>query len=199
MWPQCGPHVAPNETPMRGPLRNPNETPILDDPGPPTCHPCPPALPQDNVPGFGGDRAIEIIEAELGKPIGAVFESFEREPIAAASLGQVHRATYKGQPVAVKVQRKGLKELFDTDLKNLKVLVKLLDKFDPKTDGADRSYADIYDESAKLLYEEIDYTLEGKNAQRFKDSFDQIGVGYIRVPNVYWEVCGGGGWMGPAG
>jgi len=143
---------------------------------------------QDNVPGFGGDRAIEIIEAELGKPIGAVFESFEREPIAAASLGQVHRATYKGQPVAVKVQRKGLKELFDTDLKNLKVLVKLLDKFDPKTDGADRSYADIYDESAKLLYEEIDYTLEGKNAQRFKDSFDQIGVGYIRVPNVYWEV-----------
>ena len=54
---------------------------------------------------------------------------------------QVHRATYKGKPVAVKVQRAGLKELFDTDLKNLKVLVKLLDKFDPKSDGADRSCA----------------------------------------------------------
>ena len=72
---------------------------------------------------------------------------------------------YKGKPVAIKVQRAGLKELFDTDLKNLKVLVKLLDKFDPKSDGADRSYVDIYEESAKLLYEEIDYTLEGKNAQ----------------------------------
>jgi len=143
---------------------------------------------QDNVPGFGGDKAIEIIEAELGQPIGEVFESFEKEPLAAASLGQVHRAVYKGQPVAVKVQRKGLKELFDTDLKNLKVLVKLLDKFDPKTDGADRSYADIYDESAKLLYEEIDYTLEGKNAQRFKAAFDDIGVDYIRVPTVYWDV-----------
>jgi hypothetical protein len=47
-------------------------------------------------------------------------------------LAQVHRAVYKGTPVAVKVQRAGLKELFDTDLKNLKVLVKLLDKFDPK-------------------------------------------------------------------
>ena len=70
----------------------------------------------------------------------------------------------------------------------MQVLAKLLDKFDPKSDGADRSYADIYDESAKLLYEEIDYTLEGENAQRFKQSFDEIGIDYIRVPNVYWEV-----------
>ena len=143
---------------------------------------------QDKVPGFGGDRAIAIIENEFGKPINELFDSFEKVPIAAASLGQVHKATYQGKPVAVKVQRAGLKELFDTDLKNLKVLAKLLDKFDPKSDGADRSYADIYDESAKLLYEEIDYTLEGKNAQRFKQSFNDIGIDYIRVPNVYWEV-----------
>ena len=143
---------------------------------------------QDKVPGFGGDRAVSIIETEFGKPIGQIFETFEKVPIAAASLGQVHRATYNGKPVAVKVQRAGLKALFDTDLKNLKVLAKLLDKFDPKSDGADRSYADIYDESAKLLYEEIDYTLEGKNAERFKRSFDEIGIDYIRVPNVYWEV-----------
>ena len=54
---------------------------------------------------------------------------------------KVHRAVYKGKPAAVKVQRAGLKELFDTDLKNLKVLAKLLDKFDPKSDGADRSCA----------------------------------------------------------
>lgn len=88
------------------------------------------------VPGFGGERAIAIIEAELGKPIGEVFESFDPTPIAAASLGQVHTAVYKGQKVAIKVQRAGLKELFDTDLKNLKVLVKLLDKFDPKCAAA---------------------------------------------------------------
>lgn len=68
------------------------------------------------------------------------------------------------------------------------VLVKLLDKFDPKSDGADRSYADIYDESAKLLYEEIDYTLEGKNGARFAASLKGIGLDYIKVPDVFWEV-----------
>jgi len=142
---------------------------------------------QDNVPGFGGEKAKAIIAQELGKPVDEVFDSFETEPIAAASLGQVHRAVYKGSPVAVKVQRAGLKELFDTDLKNLKVLVKLLDKFDPKSDGADRSYADIYDESSKLLYEEIDYTLEGKNAARFDESLKAGGIDYVRVPSVFWE------------
>ena len=67
------------------------------------------------------------------------------------------------------------------------MLAKLLDKFDPKADGADRSYADIYDESSKLLYEEIDYTLEGKNAQRFDESLKAVGIDYVRVPKVFWE------------
>ena len=143
---------------------------------------------QDNVPGFGGQKARDIISAELGRPIDDVFEDFSLEPIAAASLGQVHRATYMGKPVAIKVQRAGLKELFDTDLKNLKVLVKLLDKFDPKTDGADRSYADIYEESSKLLYEEIDYKLEAANCQRFARTFKEAGIEYVKVPDVYWDV-----------
>lgn len=143
---------------------------------------------QDNVPGFGGDRAIGIIENELGKPIHEIYDSFDKEPIAAASLAQVHRAVYKNNTVAVKVQRAGLKDLFDTDLKNLKVLAKLLDKLDPKSDGADRSYKDIFEESSKLLYEEIDFTLEGKNAELFGQSFDEIGIKYVRTPKIYWEL-----------
>ena len=92
----------------------------------------------DDVPGFGGKRAKEIVSKELGKPFDEVFQDFSEKPLKAASLGQVHTAMYKGQKVAIKVQRAGLRELFDKDLKVLKKLAVLLEKFDPKSDGADR-------------------------------------------------------------
>lgn len=74
----------------------------------------------DEVPGFDGRRAKDIVSKELGRPCDEVFTNFSREPLKAASLGQVHTAMYKGKKVAIKVQRAGLKELFDIDLKNLK-------------------------------------------------------------------------------
>jgi predicted unusual protein kinase regulating ubiquinone biosynthesis (AarF/ABC1/UbiB family) len=139
---------------------------------------------QAEVPGFSGAKAKSIVEEELGKPIDELFQSFSPEPFAAASLGQVHKAVTKsGAVVAVKVQRAGLKELFDVDLKNLKKLAELLDKFDPKSDGADRCWAEIYDESAILLYEEIDYCNEAKNAKRFADQFK--GDSMIKIPKVF--------------
>jgi len=141
---------------------------------------------QDDVPGFSGKRAKDIITKELGKPVNQVFKNFSEKPLAAASLGQVHTAIYKGEKVAIKVQRAGLKELFDVDLKNLKKLAELLDKFDPKTDGADRDWVSIYEESERLLYLEIDYINEASNAERFAKDFSEID--YVRVPNVYREV-----------
>ena len=140
-------------------------------------------LLQDQVPGFSGEKAVAIIEKELGKPIDKLYDNFSREPLAAASLGQVHVAEMGGKKVAVKIQREGLKELFDKDLKNIKVLAVLLDKFDPKTDGAARDWVTIYDESARLLYQEIDYNLEAGNCQRFKDNF--ANVPWVKVPQVY--------------
>lgn len=138
---------------------------------------------QDDVPGFSGARAKDIVSRELGKPCDDVFQDFSKEPLAAASLGQVHTATYKGKKVAIKVQRAGLKELFDVDLKNLKQLAVLLDKFDPKTDGADRDWVSIYEESERLLYLEIDYLNEATNAERFARDFDDID--WVRVPQLY--------------
>ena len=139
-------------------------------------------LLQDQVPGFPGDIAVEIIEQQLGKPIDQLYDTFDRNAIAAASLGQVHVATLNGQTLAVKVQRQGLKKLFDMDLKNIKVLSILLDKFDPKSDGAQRDWVSIYDESAKLLYKEIDYEAEAQNAIRFKKNF--ANVPWVKVPDV---------------
>lgn len=98
----------------------------------------------------------------------------------------MHTAYYKGNKVAIKVQRAGLKELFDVDLKNLKKLAVLLDKFDPKSDGADRDWVAIYDESARLLYEEIDYLKEERNSQRFAQDFN--GTAWVRTPRVYSEL-----------
>lgn len=137
---------------------------------------------QDQVPGFSGDISVKIIEEELGRPITELFDSFNTTPLAAASLGQVHRAVLNGKEVVVKIQRQGLRELFDTDLKNIKVLAKLLDKVDPKTDGAQRDWGSIYDESAKLLYKEIDYENEAVNALRFQENFRDIP--WIKVPDV---------------
>lgn len=141
---------------------------------------------QDEVPGFSGARAKEIVSKELGRPCDDIFTDFSAQPLKAASLGQVHTAYYKGQKVAIKVQRAGLKELFDVDLKNLKKLAELLDKFDPKSDGADRDWVKIYEESQRLLYLEIDYLNEASNAERFAKDFKD--VDWVRVPRVFREV-----------
>lgn len=84
------------------------------------------------------------------------------------------------------MQRARLKELFDIDLKNLKKLAILLEKFDPKTDGADRNWVEIYEESEKQLYKEIDYLNEAANTVRFQKDFE--GYDWVRIPKVFDEV-----------
>ncbi|XP_072972664.1 protein ACTIVITY OF BC1 COMPLEX KINASE 8, chloroplastic [Typha angustifolia] len=140
---------------------------------------------QDQVPPFPSDTAVSIIEEELGAPVDNIFDRFDYEPIAAASLGQVHRASLKGQEVVIKVQRPGLKDLFDIDLKNLRVIAEYLQKVDPKSDGAKRDWVAIYDECATVLYQEIDYTKEAANAEKFAINFKDME--YVKVPNIIWE------------
>lgn len=140
---------------------------------------------QDQVPPFPSETAISIVEEELGAPVDDIFDRFDYEPIAAASLGQVHRARLKGQDVVVKVQRPGLKALFDIDLKNLRVIAEYLQKVDPKSDGAKRDWVAIYDECASVLYQEIDYTKEAANAEQFASNFKAMD--YVKVPTILWE------------
>lgn len=140
---------------------------------------------QDQVPPFPSETAVAIVEEELGAPLADIFEHFDYEPMAAASLGQVHRARVKGQEVVVKVQRPGLKDLFDIDLKNLRVIAEYLQKIDPKSDGAKRDWVAIYDECASVLYQEIDYTQEAANAELFASNFKNMD--YVKVPKIFWE------------
>jgi hypothetical protein len=105
-------------------------------------HTCPPPRTcQDRVPAFSADKAEAIIERELGAPVGRLFAAFDRRPIAAASLGQVHRARlHSGEDVVVKVQRPGLRQLFEIDLENLEKVAEALDRGDEAT----RDFRGIY-------------------------------------------------------
>ena len=142
---------------------------------------------QDRVPPFPTSLAKQIIAEELGKPVEDVYEDFQEEALAAASLGQVHLAKLKstGEQVIVKVQRPGLKEIFDIDLKNLRVIAQWLQKVDPKTDGAARDWVAIFDETARVLYDEVDYQNEANNAQEFAKQFED--TEWIKVPKIYTQ------------
>ncbi|WVY90726.1 hypothetical protein V8G54_036240 [Vigna mungo] len=140
---------------------------------------------QDMVPAFSPKKARKFIESELGAPVDMLFKEFEDRPIAAASLGQVHRAIlHNGEKVVVKVQRPGLKKLFDIDLKNLKLIAEYFQR-NETFGGPLRDWIGIYEECATILYQEIDYINEGKNADRFRRDFRNIK--WVRIPLVYWD------------
>lgn len=139
---------------------------------------------QDSVPAFGYEQTKAIIEQDFGKPIHDLYHSFEPIPIAAASLGQVHRAQlHSGESVVVKVQRPGLAKLFKIDLAILKGIARYFQNH-PKW-GQGRDWLGIYDECCKILYEEIDYLNEGRNADTFRRNFR--GEDWVQVPRVYWR------------
>ncbi|KAL0744167.1 hypothetical protein Bca4012_085680 [Brassica carinata] len=138
---------------------------------------------QDRVPAFSPEKARRFIETELGAPISVMYKEFEDQPIAAASLGQVHRAVlHNGEKVVVKVQRPGLKKLFDIDLQNLKLIAEYFQKSES---FGTNDWVGIYEECATILYQEIDYINEAKNADRFRRDFRNIS--WVRVPLVYWD------------
>ncbi|CAD5189961.1 unnamed protein product [Musa acuminata subsp. malaccensis] len=140
---------------------------------------------QDRVPAFSPDKAKVFIECELGSPVELLFKEFEDRPIAAASLGQVHRAVlHSGERVVVKVQRPGLKKLFDIDFRNLRLIAEYFQRSET-FGGPTRDWLDIYDECSRILYQEIDYINEGKNADRFRRDFRNLK--WVRVPLIYWD------------
>ncbi|HYW20562.1 MAG TPA: AarF/ABC1/UbiB kinase family protein [Nodularia sp. (in: cyanobacteria)] len=139
---------------------------------------------QDKVPAFSYEQVEASIEAELGKKIPELFQNFEPIPLAAASLGQVHKAVlHSGESVVVKIQRPGLKKLFEIDLQILKGITRYFQNH-PKW-GRGRDWLGIYEECCRILWEEIDYLNEGRNADTFRRNFR--GYEWVKVPRVYWR------------
>ncbi len=139
---------------------------------------------QDQVPAFNYDQVASIVESDLGKPVNVLYRYFDPVPLAAASLGQVHRAQLlTGEEVVVKVQRPGLKKLFAIDLEILKGITRYFQNH--RDWGQGRDWMGIYDECCKILWEEIDYLNEGRNADLFRRNFRD--ESWVKVPRVYWR------------
>jgi predicted unusual protein kinase regulating ubiquinone biosynthesis (AarF/ABC1/UbiB family) len=122
---------------------------------------------QDQLPGFDSALAMACIEEDLGAPVEAIFADLDREPISAASLGQVHRGTlHNGERVAVKVQRPGLREQITLDL----YIVRNIAAWMNTNLGMIRSdLVALIDELGKRVFEEMDYLNEAANAEHFAE------------------------------
>lgn len=143
---------------------------------------------QDNVPPFPYAQVREIVEQELCAPIEHLFAHFEEQPLAAASIGQVHRARLvTGEEVIIKVQRPGIRKTIEVDLEILLHLATLMEK--------NIEEAEIYrpirvvDEFARSIEKEINYKVEAQYAERFARQF--AGNDAIHVPRIFNETTTG--------
>jgi predicted unusual protein kinase regulating ubiquinone biosynthesis (AarF/ABC1/UbiB family) len=133
---------------------------------------------RDSAPKVSFKQMRKVIEDDLEEPIAEVFASFEEEPIAAASIGQVYRATLEdGRAVAVKVQYPGVASAVRADLQNLEMIMRLLKRMTPGLD-----VKAIAEEIKERIVEELDYELEAQNQRSLARIFD--GHPFIVVPDV---------------
>ncbi|SFM78932.1 2-octaprenylphenol hydroxylase [Methanolobus profundi] len=139
---------------------------------------------QDEVQPFGMEEVERLIMEELGSHITDIFECFENTPIAAASIGQVHRAKLKtGEDVVVKVQRPGIKKIIEADLDIMYSIAAFAEEHLPEA----KLYrpVEIVEEFERSIKAEMDYTQEGRNADHFARNFRDHPRIYI--PKVYWD------------
>jgi ubiquinone biosynthesis protein len=141
----------------------------------------------DQVSGVAFSDIERILTAHFGAPLGEVFSNFEQEPLAAASIAQVHRATLKdGSEVVVKVQRPGIERLIRDDLQILAQLAELAQRYLPES----RIYnpTGIVSEFRRSMEFETNFVVEANNIRRFAANFADDP--YIKIPKVYSEYTG---------
>ena len=140
---------------------------------------------QERVPPFPSDSAVELLEEELGKPITELFASFDTVPLAAGSLGQVHRAVhFDGTQLAVKIRRPGAVRNVERDVSLMQEIALLIDRniaeariFDP---------VGLVNHFARTIRRELNFAREGRTMDEFRRLFRDDATLY--VSNVYWEL-----------
>lgn len=139
---------------------------------------------QDRVPPFSGEEAREVIERSLDAPLAKHFATFDVQPLASASVAQVHPATLlDGTAVVVKVLRPGIEAVIDQDVALLYRLAGWVDRYWP--DAKRLRPLEVVEEYDKTIHDELDMTREGANASQLRSNFPESEM--IYVPEVYWE------------
>jgi ubiquinone biosynthesis protein len=150
---------------------------------------------QDQVPPFSEAKSVALIEASLGKKISEVFSSFDRTPVASASVAQVHFAVlrgtekypdWEGKEVAIKVLRPGILPIIESDLALLRILASLVEKL--WRDGKRLKPKENVDEFDTYLHDELDLMREAANASQLRRNFENSNK--LMIPEMYWDLCG---------
>jgi predicted unusual protein kinase regulating ubiquinone biosynthesis (AarF/ABC1/UbiB family) len=140
---------------------------------------------QDSVAPVDSEIILKRIEEEGHWTIDDVFTAINPAPVAAASLGQVHKAILKnGENVAIKVMRPGIESTVSLDLITLKILIAFARRFTKIGKFVD--LREVYQEFEEVILDELDYTIEAKNIEKFRENF--LGFPGVSVPNVYGEL-----------
>ena len=141
---------------------------------------------QDAVPPFPAEQAIEIINDAYGESVDSVFARFDTEPLAAASIAQVHTAQLKsGTEVIVKVLRPGVLEQIERDLAVLRMIAGLADRY--WEHGKRLKPLEVVSEYEHTILDELDLMREAANTAQLKRNFQ--GSDMLYVPEIYWDYC----------
>ncbi len=139
---------------------------------------------QDRVPPFSGSEAVIIVEKELGKPISECFAKFDENPLASASIAQVHAAELPdGQQVIVKVLRPNVEKHIKSDVELLYELARLAERF--WTHAKRLRPLEVVAEFEKTIMDELDLVREGANASELRRNFD--GSEMLYIPKIHWD------------
>jgi ubiquinone biosynthesis protein len=148
------------------------------------------AMLQDRVPPFPPEVAIATIERSFRRPLESLFATFEREPVASASIAQVHFATLRDREgklrdVAVKVLRPGMLPVIENDLSLMRMMAGWVEHL--SADGRRLKPREVVAEFDKYLHDELDLVREAANAAQLRRNM--AGLNLVLIPEMYWDLC----------